>query len=293
MNLMHWRLLVAVADLSSVSKAAERCGITQSGASQAIAQMEETLGLQLLVRDRRETTPTAIGGQIVARARAMLRELEGIRELAGQSKSLRGRLAVASFPSVFASLLPAFLRSFARLHPEIDVIPLEGTDEEVEAWLAAGAVDIGVLLNPAPVRAAMMLGRDAWVAVVPERHPFAQRPRDAKLGLAELAKEPFVLATGGCRSHGRLLIEDAGLALTDIRITVRDWPTAFALIRDGMGVSLVPESTLPDDRQGMRVIALECPHYREFGLVCSSAGSESKPAQAFLDLIKKSPAFGY
>src|SRR5690348_12997096 len=60
-NLMHWRLLVAIADTGSVSSAAERCGITQSGASQAISQLEDMLGIRVLVRDRRKTTVTSIG----------------------------------------------------------------------------------------------------------------------------------------------------------------------------------------------------------------------------------------
>lgn len=52
MNLVHWRLIVAVADAGAISRAAERVGMTQSGASQAIAQMEKTLGAKLFTRSR-------------------------------------------------------------------------------------------------------------------------------------------------------------------------------------------------------------------------------------------------
>ena len=61
MNLMHWRMLVAVADCGSITGAAERVGMTQSGASQAIAQLEDTLGVALFTRERRQTVPTAVG----------------------------------------------------------------------------------------------------------------------------------------------------------------------------------------------------------------------------------------
>ena len=40
MNLAHWRLLVAIADIGNISRAAERVGITQSGASQAVQESE-------------------------------------------------------------------------------------------------------------------------------------------------------------------------------------------------------------------------------------------------------------
>ncbi len=48
MNLLHWRLLVAVADAGNISRAAEEIGMTQSGASQAIAQLEASLAFRYL-----------------------------------------------------------------------------------------------------------------------------------------------------------------------------------------------------------------------------------------------------
>ncbi len=52
MNLMHWRMVVAVADTGNITRAAERIGMTQSGASQALALIEETLGVQLFSREK-------------------------------------------------------------------------------------------------------------------------------------------------------------------------------------------------------------------------------------------------
>ncbi|NWD92071.1 LysR family transcriptional regulator, partial [Pseudomonas sp. K5002] len=68
MNLMHWRLLVAVADNGSITAASERVGMTQSAASQAMAAMEANLGAQLFVREARQTVPTALGLQVIEQA---------------------------------------------------------------------------------------------------------------------------------------------------------------------------------------------------------------------------------
>lgn len=288
MNLMHWRLLVAVADSKNVSRAAERYGITQSGASQALSQMEEALGVKVFVRDRRQTTVTAIGQQIIDRARRMLSEFESIQNLVDASRGSLGRIKLASFPSVFASLLPALLQSFSRLHPGIEIVSLEGTDEEVEQWLSNNSIDLGVVMNPCHERGALLLGRDSWVAAVPATHDLARRSSASSVSLEELVDEPFVLATGGCHLNGQSLVEQEGLSLTDVKITVRDWASAFALISDGMGISIVPASTLPLDRRGIRVFELSTPIYREFGLVCSPAGECSPSAQAFLNEVRKS-----
>lgn len=287
MNLAHWRLLVAVADAGTISAAAERVGISQSGASQAIAQLEATLGFAVFTRERRQVGVTALGEQVIEHARAMLAGLQAIRTLADDSRGLSGtRIRLASFPSVFATMLPGLLRDFQRRHPGIDVVALEGTDEEVEAWLAAGTVDVGVVLNPGNDRSAVMLGQDAWMAVLPPAHPLARRASERGVALHELAAEPFILATGGCAVNGRQLLEAVGLTLSDVRVTVRDWASACVLVREGLGVALVPESTLPEDRRGLRVMPVLPVIQRMFGLVCSPAGATSRPTQAFLQELR-------
>lgn len=293
MNLLHWRLLVAVADAGNISRGAERVGITQSGASQAIAQLESTLGFPVFARERRHIGVTALGDQVIAHARVMLERLDAIRTLADDSRGLSsGRIRLASFPSVISTLLPGLLRDFQRRHPGIELVALEGTDEEVEDWLAAGTVELGVVLNPAPGRAAAILGRDAWVAVLPGNHPLGRRASESGVTLEELADQPFILATGGCAVNGQSLMAQVGLHLSDVRVTVRDWASACVLVREGMGVALVPESTLPDEQRGLRVMPLVPAIHREFGLVCSDAGKASRATQALLEGLDKNGPVG-
>ncbi|MRX09631.1 LysR family transcriptional regulator [Pseudoduganella sp. FT25W] len=283
MNLSHWRLLVAVADTRHISRAAQQVGISQSGASQAIAQIEAALGAKLFVRERREVAATALGEQVMRHARAMLAQFDAIRALGDAAQGLNaGRIRLATFPSVLATVLPGLLSAFKRRHPGIDVVALEGSDEEVEAWLAEETIELGVVLNPAAQRQAVIIGRDAWVALLPAHHPLGRRSSEQGVALSELADEPFVLATGGCNVHAQSLAMQAGVTLSDIRVTVRDLASAAVLVREGLGVSVVPESALPPDQRGVRVMQLQPRAYREFGLVCSQAGRESAAVQAFL-----------
>ncbi|WP_045122603.1 LysR family transcriptional regulator [Pseudomonas fluorescens] len=286
MNLMHWRLVVAVADHGNITRAAERVGMTQSGASQALALMEETLGVQLFSRESRQTLPTAIGLPVIEQARLMLGALETIRQTVDSVRPmLRGTIRLASFPMVLASFLPPLLRQFNRLYPGIEVVALEVSDDEVETLLAAGLVDVGVVLNPAPERNAGPLGRDEWVAVVPAGHPLALRGTEQGVSLQELTALPFVLATGGCSTNARSLAAEAGLQLQDVRVEVREWSSAFTLVRENLGVTLVPEMTLPAERQGLRVIALQPRIERVFSLVLPPGQAASAAVQALLDLV--------
>jgi len=286
MNLMHWRLVVAVADHGNITRAAERVGMTQSGASQALALMEQTLGVQLFSRESRQTLPTAIGLPVIEQARVMLGALQTIRQTVDSVRPmLRGTIRLASFPMVLASFLPPLLRQFNRLYPGIEVVALEVSDDEVETLLAAGLVDVGVVLNPAPERNAGPLGRDEWVAVVPTGHPLALRGTEQGVTLQELTELPFVLATGGCSTNARSLAAEACLQLQDVRVEVREWSSAFTLVRENLGVTLVPEMTLPVDRQGLRVIALQPPVERVFSLVLPAGQTASAAVQALLDLL--------
>ncbi|WP_447650880.1 LysR family transcriptional regulator [Pseudomonas abietaniphila] len=286
MNLMHWRLMVAVADAENVTRAAERYGITQSGASQAISQMEDALGIKVFVRDRRTTTVTAAGQQVIGHARRMLAELEAIQHVAHAARTAdTQRIRLASFPSVFAQLLPPILQTFERLHPHVEVISLHGTDEEVEHWLDSGSVDVGVVMNPSSERRAVMLGRDRWVLAAPLDQRIAGHVAGATVDLHAIVDQPFIVATGGCHLHGQTLVSQAGLRLSDIRMTVSDWSTAYALIEAGQGMAIVPESTLPKNLARLQILELAQPVYRTFGLVCSQQGGVSIAIRSLLDVV--------
>ncbi|AZE25264.1 Transcriptional regulator, LysR family [Pseudomonas chlororaphis subsp. aureofaciens] len=286
MNLMHWRMLVAVADTGNITRAAERVGMTQSGASQALALLEDNLGVQLFTRENRQTLPTAVGEQVVEQARLMLEALQNIRDTADACRDIqRGTIRLASFPMVLATFLPPLLRRFKQLYPGIQVVALEVSDDEVEALLEARLIDIGVLLNPAPERSVGLLGRDAWVAVLPAGHALVRRAQEQGVTLQELVSQPFVLATGGCSVNARSLAADAGLELADVRVEVREWNSAFTLVREQVGVTLVPQMTLPEQRHGLCVLPLDVPIPRTFALVLAE-GSEPSPAlRALLDML--------
>jgi len=285
MNLTQLQSLIAVAEVGSFTAAAGKLGVTQSGMSQALAALEESLGVKLLARQPRGVELTAFGERTLEHARAALAHLESIeKEAMALTGEDAGPIRLAGFPSVFATVLPPLLRRFRSLHPGIELAPLETDDTEVETWLAAGSIDLGVVLNPSSDRNAVPLGRDAWVAILPVAHPLSRR---TSLSFAELAAAPFVLATGGCHTNARSLADAAGLSLRDVRIEVRDWASAIALVREGAGVSLVPESTLPEKRRGLRIASLDPPLHRDFGLLASPVRPLSRAGSLFVEVARR------
>lgn len=122
------------------------------------------------------------------------------------------------------------------------------------------------------------------MAVLPAAHPLA---RGASVTLAQLVAQPFVLATGGCSVHAGSVAADAGLALADVRATVMEWASAFALVRENVGVALVPELTLPENRRGLRVLPLAAPVRRRFALAAAPGAAGSPAVQALFGMLRQ------
>ena len=82
MNLRDLRYLVAVADHRHFGHAAEACYVSQPTLSAQIKKLERELGVQLVERNPRRVMMTSVGEAVVERARVVLREIDGIRDLA-------------------------------------------------------------------------------------------------------------------------------------------------------------------------------------------------------------------
>jgi DNA-binding transcriptional LysR family regulator len=290
MNITQIRSLIAIAETGSFTAAAHRIGITQSAMSQAMAGLEENLAVKLLVRQSGGICLTAFGERVLDHARRAMTHLNAIQtEAAIEAGQPPMSLRLAAFASVYSTILPRLIARFRGLHPDITLTLLESDDSEIENLLAAGHVDLGVVLNPAPEDNALLLGQDEWMAIFPRSHHLARRQ---SVSLADLAGQPFVLATGGCQIHAQSLLADAGLTLSDIRIRVRDWSSAIALVGAGEGIGLVPESALQgQDRMiGQKSLAtarLDPGLYRQFGLRAPLPDEMSHAARLFWNMAER------
>lgn len=147
-----------------------------------------------------------------------------------------GALRLASLPTATGPLLTPRTGEFADRHPHVRVRLLEGFDRDVRAWLERGAVEAGVVTLAAPGLDAVELGSDEMVALLPAAHPLAAA---SAVTVAALAKEPFILSTGGCRSLVQHAAREAGVEL-DVAFEAGELSAIAAMVGSGLGVSIVP-----------------------------------------------------
>jgi DNA-binding transcriptional LysR family regulator len=280
MQLAQLRAFVSVVDAGGFSTAADGIGRTQSAISHAVASLERELGSRLFHRGREGIALTELGHRVLPYARAALRQVELLRDEATSARGLQhGRLRIGGFPTA-CQLLPPLIAQLRRDHPGVVATLWEGTDQEVADWLEQNLIDLGVRASLAPPKSSeTLLATDSIVAVLEPGHPLAGQP---SVTLGELQDDPFLLSDGGCEKMLRDLHHAAGLSLRPAQ-RVREMRTLLAMVREGLGVTVVPELAL-SDRTGLVALPLLPAAHRRLLLVTPQSAPSQTAVRAFQSL---------
>lgn len=185
---------VAVAQHGSLTGAANALDLSQSAMSNAIAELERSLGVQLMVRQAaRGMFLTTAGELLLAKA---TRLLEDVEEMAAQVRStdllLRGRLRVGCYLSLIDTVMPSVLTEFMTAYPDVHVELREGIETELITWLRAGKCDLIVTYGvhlPDDVEFTALASLRSYVLVSVD-HPLSSRKH---IDIPDLQDTPLIL----------------------------------------------------------------------------------------------------
>lgn len=287
LSLPRIRNFIAVAEERQFRRAAERVGLSQPALSAQLRELEEYLGTALLSRTTRSVHLTAEGEKFLLRARNILADLESaVLEVRDHASLRRGRLAVASIPSVASRILPDVVASFIKRYPGIDVQVIELGARDVIKCVAGGNADLGIAAAPdrnSELTFSFML-RDRFVGLVPPSSPLA---RKRQVPLEALFEYPLITTVPGtsihstleraCREHGQSL-----------RVThsVTQHQTVMAMVGAGLGVALLPELSLTDTATVARVTVVAPEITRDLGVVQRKGEASSAAAHEFIAALR-------
>src|SRR5882757_610769 len=120
MKLRDVNIFFAVVQWRSMAKAAATLAISQPVVSKAIADLEHTLGVRLLDRDRRGIEPTPYGLALLNRGLAAFDELrQCVKEIEFLADPTAGEVRVGGTPPILEGLLPAVISRVHRRHPRL------------------------------------------------------------------------------------------------------------------------------------------------------------------------------
>ena len=255
-ELRLWRQFLAVAEELHFGRAAARLHITQPPLTQAIALLEERLGVRLFDRTKRSVKLTPAGAALVPQARDLLARAAALPSHArAAAHGEIGRLRLAFVSTVGFGLLPRWVRGFRAQHPQVEFELIEATGDVQMAAFERGDIDAGFMIHSPgflpPGMHHLRVAREPLVAAIPEQHALS---RTRALRIEALLDEPLVI-------FPRRIV----LSLLDVvfglyhalgrmpRVTQEaiQMQTIVNLVAAGLGIAWVPDSVREFQRSGV------------------------------------------
>jgi DNA-binding transcriptional LysR family regulator len=279
MTLYQLQVFLAVVKTGSFTKAGELLHASQSGVSHTIADLEKELGVLLFTRNRNGVKLTETGKQILMHANEIDNQMEQIFHTAAAAKGVQsGKLRVGAFPSFSNKVIPAIFQAFRNHYPGIELLLLEGSYAEIEAWIKVGAVDLGFVPNSCEGLEMMVLISDPLVAVLPATHPLSM---ENVISIEQLENEPFLLLKSGCENLVINAFQEKTLSL-NTQFEVLENSTIISMVEAGLGVTIVPSMILSANPVNIVVKQLDPPIIREVGLAVRSKQIVTPVVAAFI-----------
>jgi LysR family nitrogen assimilation transcriptional regulator len=248
MNLNHWRHFLTVAEVRSLTGAADRLGVPQPVLSREMRDLEATLGNALFIRHARGMSLTPSGEVFRRRAEAILRDIARLpAEIAGGNHLEAGALSLGMPPSMAGTLTGPLIAQFRQRFPRVQLHLREATSIGIRNGLLSRELDLGVLSTPLiePQLALQALIEEPMVLVGP---PDCDLDPARPATTAEVAALPLILARRP--NSTRVILEHAmesiGLA-PNIVVEIDNAPIGD-LIRRGLGYSVLPSCFLASHR---------------------------------------------
>lgn len=240
-TLRQMQYFVALAETGSFSRAAVACHVTQSTLSDAIRQLEETIGVSLIDRSNRTMALTAAGEEAVRRMKALLVDAREMMDAARASEApLSGRVRLGVIPSIAPYFLPRALPDLRRAYPDLRLHLREDLTRTLLDDLRAGRLDICLIAFPIQTDGltSEIIAEDSLLLAVDARHRLAGRHRVQR---EELADETLLLLEDGhcLRDHIRAVAP--GLAdRQNEEIRASSLTTLVHMVDNQLGITFLP-----------------------------------------------------
>lgn len=220
-ELRQLRCLIAIVDEGTFTDAAIALGVSQAAVSRTLSALEKRLGVRLLRRTSRETSPTAIGLRVVAHARRVLTEVDNLVQ---EATSGHVELRIGHAWSALGRLTLAFQHRWRESHPETQLHLLRINSPS--AGLAEGTADLAVMRRPLEDRRfeGAIVGLEARWCALAASDPLARR---RSVHLADLSSRVLLVDQRTGSTNADLWPADARPATQESR-EIDDWLTVIA-----------------------------------------------------------------
>ncbi|QRG06353.1 LysR family transcriptional regulator [Xanthobacter dioxanivorans] len=249
MDIRQLKYFVQIAESGNFSRAAEVLRIAQPSLSQQMKNLEEELGVGLLLRHARGVTLTELGQQLYDHARRILQEVDRVKDVV-RSSSLNpsGRVSVGLPTSACRGLGLPLIQALAERQPNISLHVVEAMTGYLDDFLQHGRLDVALLYDHKAFEhvawTEMMV--EELMLFVPPGHPLAEQ---GSVSFREMFDWPIVLP--GAPNVMRTVIEQfaARHDVVPAAMACDSLPTIARLVRSGRALGVMPHFAFMDEME--------------------------------------------
>jgi len=257
-DLLSLRLLIFAAETANLTRAAEKANMTVSAASKRLAELERTTECPLFVRLPRGLELTAAGQGMVEHAKTIL---EGVNRMARDASDyavgVRGHVRLFANTSAVVQFLPEDLAAFLRDNPNVRIGLEEALSEPTIQAVENGRADIGIFADNVPAEGLCKrpYREDQLVLLVPVGHELAAAH---SVWFTDTLGFDYVALNQGSSLLQRITDAAVGAGkFLKMRIQVSSFDGICRMIEAGLGIGILPLSSVRDEVLGSRLIAVE------------------------------------
>ena len=282
MNLNSLRSLIIFKTLyetGSATRTGKDLGITQSGVSRSLAQLEENIGIPLFMRHKKRLAALPEADELYGEILGLLSNLENMKHsIVALREFGASRIRVACAPALGFAFVPKILARILKENPKyslyLDILP----SPEVTRGVEAGQFDVGFVTLPVTSQALVMdeLISTEAVCLLPKDHPLA---RAETISAVDLKDQHLVIPNQPNLAADQLLLH---ISKQNIRIsgkTEANIAAISSLVANGVGISLINPITAYDHqsfRDDLVIKPFKPAFHYQFGLIYKPKWSSSR-----------------
>jgi DNA-binding transcriptional LysR family regulator len=283
------RLFIHIAELKSLTRAAERMHMSLAAASNRVKELESRFGMRLLYRENKGVQLSPAGETLLAHAQQFMQQLERLRsDMQQYNNGIKGHIRIFANTTAVTEFMPEVLGDFLASHPQVNVALEERLNQEIVRGIQDGTADIGIAAGPVQGQGLEIINfsTDRLVLATAPDHPLAKAGR---ISFDETLAYPHIgLHEGSTLWHFLNGIVSGSGQRLQLRIQVRGFEAMCRMVEAKVGIGILPQSAALRHSRTMKLALVELTEpwaVRERSVVVQSLEGLPHYARALVDVI--------
>jgi DNA-binding transcriptional LysR family regulator len=288
-DLTDLRLFIHIAELRSLTRAAERMHMSLAAASNRIKELESRFGMRLLYRESKGVQLSPAGEMLLGHAQQFMQQVERLRsDMQQYNNGIKGHIRIFANTTAVTEFMPEVLGDFLAKHPLVNVALEERLNQDIVRGIQEGTADIGIAAGPVQGQGLEIINfsTDRLVLATAPDHPLAAA---GSISFDETLAYPHIgLHEGSTLWHFlNAIVSESGQRL-QLRIQVRGFEAMCRMVEARVGIGILPQSAALRHSRTMKLALVELTEpwaVRERSVVVQSLDGLPHYARALVDVI--------